>query len=126
MDGSGGDALPVQYAYAESLIETGGLEGGVTRLLAIEKANPKVAVVHRALGEAYVTEKSPAAAEELEEAIRFDPTDVEAHIALAHLRLEQGNRRAAVIHLQAAVKLEPDDMALRKELADISRVAAHH
>ena len=127
LDGAGGEAAPpVQYAYAESLIETGGMEGGVARLLAIEKANPKVAVVHRALGEAYVTEKSPAAAAELEAAIRLDPMDAEALIALAHLRLEQGNRRAAVIHLQAAVKLEPDNSALRKELADISRVAAHH
>jgi tetratricopeptide (TPR) repeat protein len=126
LDGTSGEASPLQYAYAESLIKTGGVQSGIARLLTIEKADPKVAAVHHALGEAYVTEKSPAAAGELETAIRLDPTDVEAHIALAHLRLEQGNRRAAMTLLQAAVKLEPDNRALRKELADVSRVAAHH
>jgi tetratricopeptide (TPR) repeat protein len=126
LDGTSGEAPQLQYAYAVSLIQTGDSTSGVTRLLTLEKENPDVAQVHRMLGEAYTTTKSAGAAVELETAIRLDPSDAEAHVDLARLRLAQGNTRAAVIHLQAAVKLEPGNVAVQKELADISRTATRH
>lgn len=126
LEGTSNEAPQLQYAYAVSLLQTGDPGSGVTRLLTLEKASPEVAQVHRALGEAYATMKSPAAAGELETAIRLDPSDAEAHVDLARLRLAQGNTRAAVTHLEAAVKLEPGNVALQKELADISRAAKQH
>ncbi len=107
-------SMPMRYRC----IQTGDPASGVTRLLTLEKANPGVGEVHRALGEAYATMKSPGAADELETAIRLDPTDAEAHVDLARLRLAQGNTKAAVTHLEAAVKLEPGNVGLQKELAD--------
>jgi tetratricopeptide (TPR) repeat protein len=120
LDGTTSEAPQLQFAYAVSLIQTGDSTGGITRLVTLEKANPDVGQVHRALGEAYATSKSPSAADELETALRLDPTDAEAHVDLARLRLAQGNTRAAVTHLQAAVKLQPGNIALQKELAAIT------
>jgi tetratricopeptide (TPR) repeat protein len=115
------EAPQLQFAYAVSLTQTGDPTEGVTRLLALEKANPEVPQVHRALGEAYAISKSPSAADELETALRLDPADAQAHIDLARLRLAQGNTKAAVTHLEAAVKLEPGNLELQKELAAINR-----
>jgi cytochrome c-type biogenesis protein CcmH/NrfG len=92
----------------------------------LEKTNPNVGEVHRALGEAYAKEKSPAAAAELETAIRLDPSDAEAHIALARLQLVQGNKTAAITHLEAALKLEPGNQSLQKELADVNGATTQH
>ncbi|MGA8940495.1 MAG: tetratricopeptide repeat protein [Acidobacteriaceae bacterium] len=126
LDGKGTEAPPLQYAYAESLVQTGDTHNGIIKLLALENANPKVAEVHRALGGAYALEKSPAAEEEFETAIRLDPADAEAHIALAHLQLARGDARAALTSLKAAAKLEPQNAALQKEIADASRQASHN
>jgi tetratricopeptide (TPR) repeat protein len=120
------EAPRLQFAYAASLIETGDISTGVARLLALEKTNPNVGEVHRALGEAYAKEKSPAAAAELETAIRLDPSDAEAHIALARLQLVQGNKTAAITHLEAALKLEPGNQSLQKELADVNGATTQH
>jgi cytochrome c-type biogenesis protein CcmH/NrfG len=98
----------------------------VAQLLALEKTNPNVGEVHRSLGEAYAKQKSAGAAAELETAIRLDPSDAEAHVALARLRLAQGNKSAAITHFQAALKLEPGNQTLQKELADVSSATAQH
>jgi len=126
INGTPGEAQRLQFAYAASLIETGDTNNGVTQLLALEKTNPNVGEVHLALGKAYAKEKSPAAAPELETAIRLDPSDAEAHIALARLRLAQGNKSAAITHFEAALKLEPGNQSLQKELADVSSATARH
>jgi len=120
------EAPRLQFAYAASLIETGDTSTGVAQLLALEKANPNVGEVHRALGEAYSKQKSAGAATELETAIRLDPSDADAHVALARLRLAQGNKSAAITQFQAALKLEPGNQSLQKELADVPGATAHH
>ena len=120
MDGEANEAPLLKYAYAVSQIETGDASSGVTRLLVLEKENPDVADVHRELGEVYAMEKSPAAADELETAIHLNPADAEAHVALARLELSQGNAKGAVTNLEAAMKLEPSNLALQKELDDVS------
>ena len=126
LDGTTNEAPQLQYAYAVSLIQTDNPASGVTHLLALEKLNPGVGEVHRALGEAYATAKSPGAADELETAIRLDPTDAAAHVDLARLRLAQGNTKAAVTHFEAALKLEPGNVDLQRELAAISRPRDQH
>jgi tetratricopeptide (TPR) repeat protein len=126
LDATTSEAPQLQYAYAVSLMETGDATSGVTRLLTLEKSDPDVGEVHRALGEAYATQKSPGAADELETAIRLDPMDAQAHVDLARLRLAQGNTKAAVTHLEAALKLEPGNVDLQKELADISHPTDRH
>jgi tetratricopeptide (TPR) repeat protein len=126
LNATAGEAPRLQFAYAASLIETGDISTGVAQLLALEKANPNVGEVHRALGEAYAKQKFPSAAAELEAAIRIDPSDAEAHIALARLQLAHGNKASAITHLQAALKLEPGNAALQKELADAAGPTAQH
>jgi tetratricopeptide (TPR) repeat protein len=126
LEGKSSEPLQVQYAYAQSLVETGDTRNGVARLLALEKADPKVAEVHRALGEAYAAERSPAAASELEAALRLDPSDAEALAALGRFELTHGNSKDAILHLEAASKLDPDNAALRQELAEASRKSSRN
>jgi tetratricopeptide (TPR) repeat protein len=124
LDGKNEKAPQVQYAYAESLVETGNTSEGMARLMALEKADPNVAEVHRALGEVYAAKKSPEAEVELETAIRLDPSDAEAHAALGRLQLANGDVKVGITNLEAAVKLEPQNAALQQELAEASRKAA--
>ena len=124
--GKSGAAPQLQFAYAVSLIQTGDASGGVERLRVLEKADPGVAEVHRALGEAYVSTKAPGAAEELETAIRLNPADAETHVMLGRLELAQGHAQQAVTNLEAAARLDPGNATLQQELADASRKAAQH
>jgi tetratricopeptide (TPR) repeat protein len=126
LDGTPGEAPRLQFAYAASLMQTGDEANGLSRLVALEKSNPNVGEVHRALGEAYARQRSPSAAAELETAVRLDPADADAHIALARLQLAHGNTRSAIAHLEVAAKLQPHNAALQKELADASHAAARH
>jgi predicted Zn-dependent protease len=118
MDGKTGEAPQLQYAYAASLVKTGDVRGGVARLLAIEKANPNAAEVHRVLGEAYGMTKAADAEVELAEAIRLNPADAEALVDLARLQMTLGDAKGAAVNLEAAVKLQPTDAELQKELVE--------
>jgi tetratricopeptide (TPR) repeat protein len=127
LDGTDGEAPQLRFAYAKSLIETGDVGGGVQRLLVLERKNPNVGEVHRELGEAYVTQNAAGANNEFETAIRLDPSDAEARIALAHLQMKQGNAKAAAANFEVAAKLQPQNAALRQELADANgKAAAQH
>ncbi len=117
LEGKGSEAPQLQFAYAESLVQTGDTHNGILKLQVLENASPNVAALHRALGGAYAIEKSPTAKEEFETAIRLAPSDPEAYILLARLQLSQGEVRAAVTNLEAASKLQPQDAALQNELA---------
>ena len=74
------DAVPtVAYAYAVSLTKAGNYSDGVQRLKSLENANPGVADIHRALGEAYAAHRDCAQAmEELRTALRLDPGNKDA------------------------------------------------
>jgi tetratricopeptide (TPR) repeat protein len=78
------------YIYAQSLVQTGDYARGLMRLQALSKANPGVAEIHRALGEAYAAQgKYQQATDELRSAIQLNAEDKEAKdqlaLALAHL-----------------------------------------
>ncbi len=124
LDAKGGEAPQLKLAYAVSLLQTGDTGGAVERLVALEKANPDAADVHRALGEAYAAEKKAEAREELSTAIRLNPADVEAIVALARLQLEQGDAGGALSNLEAAVKLQPQNAELRQELERVRAIAS--
>jgi tetratricopeptide (TPR) repeat protein len=120
-----GEPVQAQFAYAKALIETNDLDSGRARLLALEKTNPNISDVHRALGEAYAEHSATKASEEFETAIRLNPSDVEAYTALGHLQLAHGNAKAALTNLEAASKLQPNDAELRQQLEECKRKATH-
>ena len=74
------DAVPaVAYAYAVSLTKAGNYSDGVERLKSIESANPGVADIHKALGEAYAVHRDCAQAMvELRAALQLKPDDKDA------------------------------------------------
>jgi len=115
------DAVPqVEYVYAESLVQTGQRAAGVERLAALEKTDPGIPDVHRALGEAYADGNTPdmqKAASELAAAVRLNPLDAQAHYDLGRLDLQKGDVQAAIIELQTAVHLKPDDLEAHSALA---------
>ena len=74
----------LNYIYSVSLIKSGTLAEGVTRLLALAKAMPKLFDVHMALGEAYSLQGDHAsAAREFQIAVVLNPSDANAQRQLA-------------------------------------------
>jgi tetratricopeptide (TPR) repeat protein len=72
------------YAYAVCLTKTGEYAEGLAALQQLEKANPDVAVVHSALGEAYAEHSAyPQAAAEFRKALAIDPASEDAKTGLA-------------------------------------------
>jgi tetratricopeptide (TPR) repeat protein len=79
------DTVPLlAYAYAESLVKTGDIDRGVYRLERLEEADPNLAVVPVALGEAFASQKQHQKAEaQFRTAIRIDPANKNAKYDLA-------------------------------------------
>jgi predicted Zn-dependent protease len=118
-------APQVEYAYAESLVESGEVAAGTQRLLDIERAHSDVPDVHRALGEAFDRQgDSKRAIEELRAAIKLSPQDGEAHYYLGRMELTGGDSAQAIPELEAAVRLSPNSKEFHHELAD-AYTAAH-
>lgn len=82
------DATPLLgYAYAESLLRTGEYDRGLARLQSLEEENPKLPVLHLALGKAYAAHAEyPKAESEFREALRLRPDDAEARRQLDRLQ----------------------------------------
>jgi tetratricopeptide (TPR) repeat protein len=84
--------LQLAYIYAQALVQTGDYAHGLVRLQALSKANPGVAEIHRALGEAYAAQGNyQQATDELRSAIQLNAEDKEAkdQLALALTHLEK-------------------------------------
>jgi Flp pilus assembly protein TadD len=80
----------LDYMYAQSLVLTGDYDHGVARLQRMSNANPSIAEVHRALGEAYASHGDYVQARaELNTALHLNAADSEATdqlaLVLAHL-----------------------------------------
>jgi tetratricopeptide (TPR) repeat protein len=72
------------YAYAESLVKIGDVDGGIHRLENLEQADPHLAVVPLALGEALAGQKHYLEAEmQLRTALRLNPAAKNAKYDLA-------------------------------------------
>jgi tetratricopeptide (TPR) repeat protein len=90
LEGSLASNPQLAYIYAQALVQTGDYAHGLVRLQALSKANPGVAEIHRALGEAYAAHgEYQQATDELRSAIQLNAEDKEAKdqlaLALAHL-----------------------------------------
>lgn len=113
------ESIPqIAYVYADSLVKTGQTGPGIERLVTLEKRNPGVPDVHRALGEAYAggLEKQKAV-EELRIAIRLDPRNPRAHRELGEALLAEGDAKGAILELESAIQLAPGDPDAHRELA---------
>jgi tetratricopeptide (TPR) repeat protein len=81
----------VAFVYADSLVKTGQPRTGMQMLAELEKKNPAVPDVHRALGEAYAQQhQKQKAIEELREALRLNAGDQRARRDLQDVLLTPG------------------------------------
>jgi tetratricopeptide (TPR) repeat protein len=114
-----------EYVVAESLVKTGEIAQGRSRLEQLETAHPEIEDVHRSLGEVYEAQGDlPKAARELRTAIVLNGADAEAHYDLGKVLVESGNGPEAIQELENAVKLTPDNPAFHRELAAAYRLAS--
>jgi tetratricopeptide (TPR) repeat protein len=109
----------MQLIYAESLVKTGQISPGKTRLEALEAAHPEIAEVHRGLGEIAELQKDwQKAIQELNSANRLDANDPETHNDLGKADLNTGNIANAILEFEIAVRLKPDNASFHEELAN--------
>lgn len=86
-----------------------GREEAVAELRNHVRRHPSDALGHFYLAQVTWREDPESALRELAEALRIDPKLASAHSARAWLLHRMGNSEAALHHLQAAVKLRPED-----------------
>ena len=109
------DATPLlAYAYDESLTQID-YDSGIDRLLTLEKANPTIAVIHLAIGKAYLVHDHYAEAEaELRSAVRLKPTDADAEYSLAAdlFALKRDSEASTLLQQLATSAADQHDAAL--------------
>jgi tetratricopeptide (TPR) repeat protein len=91
------DTIPLlAYAYAQSLVKTGDADQGIARLERLEKADPNLALVPVALGDAFISEKQYEKAEaQLRTALHINPADKNAQFDLALTLIALGEKGEA-------------------------------
>jgi len=114
----------MQYIYAESLVKTGEVSLGKTRLESLESAHPEIAEVHRGLGEVFELQGDRRkAAEELQSAILLNADDPESHYDLGKIDLEIGDATTAIPEIESAIRLQPNVPEYHRELAGAYKLA---
>lgn len=95
------DTAPLlAYAYAESLVKTGDVDQGIVRLENLETADPNLAVVPLALGQAFAAQKDFQKAEvQLRMALHLNPADKNAKydLALTLIALDQKDEAQSLL-----------------------------
>ncbi len=91
------DSVPLlAYAYAESLVKTGDADQGIARLTNLEKADPNLALVPVALGDAFASQKQYQKAEvQWRAALHINPADKNAQFDLALTLIALGQKDEA-------------------------------
>jgi len=108
--------------YAASLVKMGRYEEGTSRLLRLRKDKEDSSQFHAVLGEAYVGQKSFAAAvAESEESIALNSADAAPYRTLAQVELEQGKLAQAALNLRKIVELDPSDAEVHRQLSLVYR-----
>jgi tetratricopeptide (TPR) repeat protein len=112
------------YAYAESLLQSGNYDSGMARLQQLESSNPSLAVIHLAIGKAFLSHTEYAKAEpEVRAALTLKPEDSEAKFVLARILL-------ALQRVQEAQALLSDLIARGSNNPDVylqmSRIQMEH
>jgi tetratricopeptide (TPR) repeat protein len=114
----------MEYVFAVSLVETGQVSAGKSRMESLAAAHPEIADVHRALGEVYDSEGEQKKANgELRTAIELNATDPKAHYDLGKVEVESDDAAAAISELETATRLTPGDPAFHRELAAAYKLA---
>jgi tetratricopeptide (TPR) repeat protein len=109
----------VAYAYAESLVKAGQIQSGTEQLVSLEKSHPEFGNVHRALGELYQQQADKKKAiDELQIALRINPSDPGAHYDLGKIQLDSGEIKTAIAELATAVQLLPNNPKFHQSLAE--------
>ena len=116
------DTVPLlAYAYAESLVKTGDIDRGVDRLERLEAADPNLAAVPVALGEAYASQKQYQKAEaQFCMAIRTDPADKNAKYGLVLTLIDLSRQSEAEALLTELVQSNRKDPAIYYRLGKLS------
>jgi tetratricopeptide (TPR) repeat protein len=108
------------YAYAESLVKTGDLTAGISRLEKLEEVHPELEFVPAALGAAYADEKQYANSEaQLRRALQLKPGDLHAKDALALTLLAVGKQDEAQALLVELAKSQPSNPAIFYQLGKL-------
>jgi tetratricopeptide (TPR) repeat protein len=118
------DALPGSptadpYIEAVSLLLTGKLEAAEQGFQKILRGSPNSAPARLGLAEIAFRRKQFDLGEKyLREALRVNPADPHVQSSLGRFEAQRGNPKAALIHLQEAVRLAPRSVAARMDLGD--------
>ncbi len=95
------DTVPLLgYMYAESMVQTGNVNVGIHRLMALAQASPSNPLLHYALGKAYASSGNhQEAAEEFRSALRLNPSDANAvyELALSLIALGQNTEAQTLL-----------------------------
>jgi predicted Zn-dependent protease len=99
------DTVPLlAYAYAESLVKTGDVDQGIARLENLETADPNLALVPVALGQAFASQK------------QYQKAEVQLRMAL-HLNSADKNAQYDLALTLIALDRKDEAQSLLKELA---------
>lgn len=106
------------YAYAVSLVKTGDYNQGISRLKALEQANPNSADLHMLLGEAFADQSEwGAALDEYRKALSLDPKQARTHFLAGLAYIHQGSPADAAREMRAALQLDPSSVSSKYHLA---------
>ena len=108
------------YAYADSLIKIGDIDQGVDRLQRLEVADPTLAAVPVALGEAFESQKQYQKAEvQLHAALRIDPANKNAKYDLALTLIALGQKDEPQSLLKELAQSETNKPAIFYQLGKL-------
>jgi tetratricopeptide (TPR) repeat protein len=114
----------MEYVYAESLVRTGAVREGKTKLETLESAHPEIGDVHRSLGEVYELQGDGMKAKrELHTAIVLNANDADARFELGKIDAADRDVAGAIQELEAATRLAPENATFHRELAVAYRLA---
>ena len=116
------------YAFAVSLVKTGGYDEGVRRLRAMADEDPKSsdpksgeahsAELHMMLGSAFADQHEyDTALQEYRKSLAIDPGQEQTHYLTGLALIRSGHPKDAVEELRAALKLSPADTPAKYHLA---------
>ena len=101
----------------ENLIERGNIEQAIAHAKNILQTYPKHIDTYRLLGKAYLeSQRYSEAADILQRVLSVHPDDFVSHIGMSIIREDEGNKDAAIWHMERAYEIQPFNPAVQDEL----------
>ncbi|MFQ6133634.1 MAG: hypothetical protein ACE5R4_16455 [Armatimonadota bacterium] len=114
-----GESAALRIALGEAYLTIGDYGQAEFHLLRATVLDPKLPEPHLRLGEIRTNQKRwRAAVDEYREAVRLDPGNINARIALARSYERAGASKEALSEFEAAARLDPDNGVPHLELGD--------